>query len=131
MAGKKDPNYVAKLEKAIAEKYGKDTVQDFRGAWDDEKEREYLQQLKEKNTQVSQWKKNKKEQKQNRNCPVCKTYSFSAQDDLYMVRYKCCRQCYVEFICQSATFEQKWQAGWRPTADEVEQRIILRRKNNG
>ena len=31
--------YVASVEKAIAEKYGKDTVQDFRSHWDEEKEK--------------------------------------------------------------------------------------------
>ena len=35
---KKDYNYIAAVEKAIAEKYGKDTVQDFRSTWEEEKE---------------------------------------------------------------------------------------------
>ena len=30
----KDYNYIAAVEKAISEKYGKDTVQDFRSGWD-------------------------------------------------------------------------------------------------
>ena len=41
-----DPNYVAKVEKAIATKYGEETIQNPRGNWDEEKEKEYEAQLK-------------------------------------------------------------------------------------
>ena len=34
----KDYNYIAAVEKAISEKYGKDTVQDFRSTWATDKE---------------------------------------------------------------------------------------------
>ena len=43
---KKDPNYIAAVEKSIAEKYGKVTVQDFRSEWSPEKEKEYVEELK-------------------------------------------------------------------------------------
>ena len=46
MNKKLDWEYVASVEKAIAEKYGKQTVQDFRSEWDEQKEKEYLAQLK-------------------------------------------------------------------------------------
>ena len=49
MSKKLDWEYVASVEKAIAEKYGKETVQDFRNDWDEQKEKEYLAQLKEVN----------------------------------------------------------------------------------
>ena len=39
---KKDPNYVVKLEKAIAEKYGEETIQNPKKNWNEEKE--YLDQ---------------------------------------------------------------------------------------
>ena len=42
----KDPDYAIKVEKAIAEKYGTDTVQNPKGSWDDEKEKNYLDSLK-------------------------------------------------------------------------------------
>ena len=42
----KDPNYAAKVEKAIAEKYGKEAVENPKSKWDDEKEKEYLAELK-------------------------------------------------------------------------------------
>ena len=35
----KDPDYLVKVEKAIAEKYGDETIQDPRGSWDAEKEK--------------------------------------------------------------------------------------------
>ena len=41
-----DPNYVAKVEKAIAQKYGKEAIQHPRSDWSDEKEKDYLEQLK-------------------------------------------------------------------------------------
>ena len=45
---KPDYNYIAAVEKAITKKYGKNTVQDFRSDWQQEKEKDYLDQLKAK-----------------------------------------------------------------------------------
>ena len=42
----KDPNYAVKVEKAIIEKYGKKTIQHPKKEWNDEKEKEYLEDLK-------------------------------------------------------------------------------------
>ena len=41
----KDWNYIAKLEKAIEKKYGEEAIQNPKGNWDKEKEKEYLNQL--------------------------------------------------------------------------------------
>ena len=43
----KDPNYVVRVEKAISKKYGPETIQNPRSNWNDEKEREYKEQLQE------------------------------------------------------------------------------------
>ena len=43
----KDPNYAVKVEQAIAKKYGKETVVNPKSQWDDEKEKKYLDELKE------------------------------------------------------------------------------------
>ena len=43
----KDPNYVAKVEQAIAKKYGDKTIQHPKKEWTDEKEKEYLEQQRE------------------------------------------------------------------------------------
>ena len=42
----KDPNYAVKVEKAIAEKYGKEAIVNPKSQWDDDKEKEYLDELK-------------------------------------------------------------------------------------
>ena len=41
-----DPNYIVKLEQAIAKKYGQETIQNPRGNWDEEKEKDYEGQIK-------------------------------------------------------------------------------------
>ena len=43
---KKDLNYIAKIEQAIAKKYGEKTVQHPRANWTTEKEKDYLDQIK-------------------------------------------------------------------------------------
>jgi hypothetical protein len=40
----KDPNYIAKLEKAITQKYGEEAINNPRRFWDEDKEKEYIQQ---------------------------------------------------------------------------------------
>lgn len=113
---KKDPNYIAAVEKAITEKYGKDTVQDFRSDWNEAKEQEYLKQIKEKKRKL---KRQKKIDKTSRTCPVCKTYSFSSKDDLYMNRFQCCYDCHVKYM-PNPHFEKKWLNGWRPESISAE-----------
>jgi|TARA_R110002020_G_scaffold271895_5_gene487024 hypothetical protein len=134
---KKDWDTIAAIEKAIAQKYGKLSVQDFRSDWAPEKEEEYLKQIKSRRSHhqnkdsasetiikgdVVINKRNKK-QKADRTCPVCKTYSFSRRDDLYMNRFDCCERCYIVFVVNR---EEKWRDGWRPDDDQV--KISLRRK---
>jgi transposase-like protein len=137
MKTKKDPNYLAAVEKAITEKYGKDTVQDFRNQWQEDKEKDYLKQLKrltKKNDNLSSTKeefvvgdikitKRRSKQKQDRTCPVCKTYSFSRRDDLYTNRFKCCHDCYLDFVIGR---EEAWKNGERPTDEHIE--YALRRR---
>jgi hypothetical protein len=131
MKTRKDPNYIAAVEKAIAEKYGKDTVQDFRNEWEEGKEKEYLNQLKEMRIRRDQFSTTKEEikvgdikitkrrnrEKEPRSCPVCKTYSFSRRDDLYMNRFESCYECYVDFIEHR---EEAWNNGERPTKEHIE-----------
>ena len=132
---KKDWDTIAAVEKAIAQKDGKLAVQDFRAEWAPEKEEEYLKQIKSRRHQnkdsigetivkgdVVINKRNKK-QKTERTCPVCKTYSFSRRDDLYMNRFDCCERCYIVFVVNR---EERWRDGWRPDDDQV--KISLRRK---
>ena len=45
MKKKKDPNYIAKLEQAIADKYVQEAIANPRGGWNDEKEKIYQEQI--------------------------------------------------------------------------------------
>ena len=47
----------------------------------------------------------------NRQCPVCDKYSFDRKDDLYMNKFKCCFDCYIQHV---EGREKRWATGWRP-----------------
>lgn len=119
---KKDLNEIAAIEKAIKDKYGEEAIQNPKKTWDEEKEKKYLQGLKEfygkknKNRRIEKKEgfivKNKKASNaQSRSCPVCGSYSFNAKDDLYMNKFECCFACYVQYVEDR---EERWKNGWRP-----------------
>ena len=121
---KKDPNYVVKVEKAIAEKYGNDTIQNPKKYWTEEKEKEYLSQLKEFHKERDDSEdyntdeingvfipKKLLNKESDRSCPICKTYSFKSIDDVYMTKFDCCFKCYVQWV---EGREERWLKGWRP-----------------
>ena len=124
----KDPHYIVKLEKAIAEKYGKEAIQNPKKQWNEEKEKEYIEQSKEfyKKIQSLEEKSEKVEvdgifipkkllsKKNNRTCPICKAYSFKSQDDVYMSKYECCFDCYIQYVEHNP---ERWQSGWRPQGE--------------
>ena len=121
----KDWDKIAKIEQAISKKYGTEAIQNPKANWDDEKESEYLEQLRrlaKKEYALSD--KNEKvdingilipkkllNKESNRTCPVCGTYSFDVRDDVYMNKYDCCRDCYIKHVEDR---EERWQSGWRP-----------------
>ena len=118
----KDLNKIAKIEKAIKEKYGEEAIQNPKGSWNQEKENKYLEELKTfyENTKRPKTteerngflvKTRKSENKVNRKCPVCDSYSFSGRDDLYMTKFECCFNCYIQYI---EGREERWKSGWRP-----------------
>jgi hypothetical protein len=123
-----DPNYVVKLEKAISQKYGKETIQNPNATWDEEKEKKYLHQLKKlskKEQRLADQKEkvnaggflvNKKllSKESNRVCPVCDTYSFKAKDDVHMNKHECCFNCYITHV---EGREERWLSGWRPKGE--------------
>ena len=123
--GKKDPNYVVKLEKAIKEKYGEKAIQNPKRDWDDEKEKQYLEDLKELYASRREDETPDKVEingvfvasklinnDSNRSCPVCNTYSFKSNDDVYMTKFSCCEKCYIQWVEDR---EERWLKGWRPT----------------
>jgi ribosomal protein L4 len=125
MSDSADPNYEIKIEKAISEKYGEETVQHPSSNWDEEKERDYLEQLKELASKVKRLtEKTEKMEVQgvliskkllnrdsNRVCSVCDVYSFDRRDDVFMSKYDCCNRCHVQWI---EGREKRWTDGWRP-----------------
>ena len=48
----KDPNQIAAIELAISKKYGKDAVANPKSNWNEDKEKEYLQQMSELYTKI-------------------------------------------------------------------------------
>jgi|TARA_R110002020_G_scaffold436864_2_gene647025 hypothetical protein len=127
----KDPNQIAAIEKAIGEKYGTDAIQNPNANWNEDREKVYLQQMKEFYDKV---KRNEEQQEKidingikvtkkllNREslkcCPVCGTFPKKSRDDVCLIKFKCCSLCYDTYVFGR---EERWIEGWRP--DEVKQR---------
>ena len=121
----KDPNRIAAIEKAIAEKYGKETVENPRSKWNEEKEKEYLEQMSEFYSKI---KRNESQQEKidingikvakkllNREslkcCPVCGSFPKKSMDDVCLIKYECCSKCYIQYV---EGREKRWTEGWRP-----------------
>tara|TARA_Y100000034_G_scaffold1831_1_gene2336 strand:- start:70 stop:459 length:390 start_codon:yes stop_codon:yes gene_type:complete len=114
----KDWDYIAKVEQAIAEKYGKEAIQNPAKFWNEEKEKEYLEQLKEMEDQCVPC-EDKVEQEgffitkklvnrdTKRTCSVCGKYSFWRQDDVYMIKHSCCYKCYIKDIEYKELLEEQ------------------------
>jgi hypothetical protein len=116
---------IAAIEKAIKEKYGDDSIVNPRSNWDDEKEQQYLEQIKK----ISKKRRSIKDgdskvdnggffmskkllnRESERNCPTCDIYSFETKDDVYMNKFECCYQCYIQYV---EGREERWNTGWRP-----------------
>lgn len=122
---KKDLDHIARVEKAIAEKYGIEAVSNPRANWDEEREKEYLQQMKEfyaKTSKNLEWedkidvngiKVTKKllNREPLKNCPVCGKFPKKSMDDVCLIKFSCCNSCYIKFVEHR---EERWLSGWRP-----------------
>jgi len=123
-------DYIVKLEKAISQKYGEEATHNPKRFWDEDKEKEYLQQSIEEQQKFA---KNAESQDKieadgflinkkllnrdhNRTCPVCSRYSFHPRDDLYMNKFEACFKCYVQYI--EGGREERWKSGWRPNKEQ-------------
>ncbi len=105
----RDINFIQGLEKAVREKYGNEATINPKQFWDDEKEKEYIQSVKE--AQKKEYLNSKTQEKievdgilipknllnknENNTCKLCKKYSFNKKDDLYLNKFKTCYKCYV------------------------------------
>ena len=122
---KKDPNDIAAIEKAIAQRYGEEAIKNPRADWDEEKEKEYLQQMRELYARTT--KNREREEKVDVNgikvtkkllnreslkyCPTCGTYPKRSMDDVCLLKFDCCSMCYYQYV---EGREERWLKGWRP-----------------
>ena len=121
----KNYDQLAAVEKAIAEKYGEETIQNPKANWDENKEKEYLEQMKalyqktKRNEEsgekidINGIKVSKKllNREQLRSCPVCGRFPKKSLDDVCLLKFDCCNKCYIQYVDGR---EQRWENGWRP-----------------
>ena len=121
----KKPNRIAAVEKAISQKYGDEAIQNPRANWDEDKEKEYLEQSKEfyqksyqkeeqqEKVDINGIKVSKKllNKESLRCCPVCGSYPQKSMDDVCLTKFDCCNKCYVQY---GEDREERWLKGWRP-----------------
>ena len=115
MKPKKDLNYIAKLEKAISDKYGEEAIQNPEKFWNEEKEKEYLKQIEERSFNLDSEYTEEREgfllsgklfkEEGNYNCAVCENF-YKQKDYLYKLKFDCCINCYVQYI---EGREKRWQ----------------------
>jgi len=122
---KKDPDYIAKLEKEIEKKYGAPAIENPAKHWSPEKEEAYLNDLKEfvkkqerheqehdlenvAGVLVSRKLLNKEAIS---NCRQCKKKIKTLDDEVFLAKFECCFNCYVQFV---EGREERWLKGWRP-----------------
>ena len=117
--------YIAKLEKAISQKYGNEAINNPRRFWNEEKEKEYIAQSQEEQHKFAKLAETRDKVEQdgflinkkllnkdtNRVCSVCDKYSFDVRNNLYMNKFECCWKCYIKWIEDR---EERWATGWRP-----------------
>ena len=123
----KNYDKIAKIEKAMSKKFGRESIVNPKSGWDDEKEKQYLEDLKEFYSEEYKEADDKINEdgffitrnlinkEINRVCPVCETYSFSGKDDLYMNKFECCQNCYIQWVEDR---EERWLEGWRPDKEQ-------------
>ena len=118
-------NHIAAVEQAISKKYGDETVQNPKANWDENKEKEYLQQMKEfyQKTQLNAQSQEKVDingikiskkllnRDAIRSCPICSSFARRSMDDVCLVKFDCCFNCYIQYVEHR---EERWLKGWRP-----------------
>jgi len=129
---KKDPDKIAAIEKAMVKKYGRESIQNPKSNWNEEKEKEYLEQIKrfeEKQRHamstsdkvevngvfVSKKLLNRESINWNRTCSVCDKHTIEKRDDIYFLKFNCCLMCYIKYVEDR---EARWLSGWRPDLGE-------------
>ena len=121
----KNYDKIAAIEKAISEKYGEEAIVNPQSEWTEEKEKEYIKQSKElynKNKRISEFadkidvnginvSKKLLNRESLKTCPVCGSFPKKSLDDVCLVKFQCCNNCYIKFV---EGREERWLSGWRP-----------------
>ena len=125
----KDLNYIASMEKAISKKYGDEAIRNPKADWDPEKEKDYIEQLKNRTSKMQEIEEQSEKievkgffmakKLLNREvkiiCSVCENKLRTVRDDIYMNKFDCCEKCYVDYVEDR---EERWLKGWRPNQGE-------------
>jgi len=121
-------NHIAAVEQAISKKYGDEAIQNPKANWDENKEKEYLQQMKEFYQKTQQIEESQEKVDVNgikiskkllnrdaiRSCPICSSFARRSMDDVCLVKFDCCFNCYIQYVEDR---EERWLKGWRPNED--------------
>ena len=102
---KKDPDYIAGLEKEVKKKYGENAIKNPASYWTPEKEKEYIKQLKK--TSESE-ESNKVETDSGflleekliniskiETCKKCSSKMSTLNDKIYFSKLSVCEKCYI------------------------------------
>jgi hypothetical protein len=103
----------------------KEAVQNPKGNWNENKEKEYLEQSKQfykKQRKNDEWQEkvdvngikiSKKllNRESLKSCPVCGSFPKISLDDVCLVKFDCCNTCYIKYVEDR---EERWLKGWRP-----------------
>ena len=124
-----DYDHIAAVEKAIAEKYGSEAIENPRSKWDEKKKKNTCNKCKnyilnkrkneesKEKIEINGIKVSKKllNREQLRSCPVCGRFPRKSLDDVCLIKYDCCSKCYIQYVDGR---EQRWKEGWRPNEDK-------------
>jgi len=104
VGSKTDPDYLFKLERAIAAKYGEETIVSLKSNWSEEDEdlyQESLRKILESSHKEPEYEKGngfiirkRKKVEEKRVCSSCGRYSLSHRDSLYLNKYNLCEECF-------------------------------------
>jgi hypothetical protein len=125
----KELDRLAAVEKAISQKYGKEAIQNPRSEWGEEKEKEYIEQMKDfykAKSLKEKWKdkidvngikatKKLLNRESLRTCSVCGKFPKKTMDDVCLLKFECCNKCYLQYV---EGREDRWKEGWRPSEDK-------------
>ena len=109
---------IAKLENIIRDRHGDIAVQNPLSEWNIEKEKEYIDQLRKiyykKNNNSDLVEKKEEDgfylykkllnREGIKNCSICESILLKSEDDLYYLKFKCCKKCYSCYIVDNFSF---------------------------